>query len=165
MSDRAGDFFDKAIEYAEAALEIKKGTDAYTILSHSISANCTAKNTAYILGNGLKVRSLARKAIKLDYSNGTAHFLAAAQDLYAPWPFSKLRSGRKQLLSILNDKYIRLEDHDRHLIFAAIGHSYFRQKKWAKSAEWFKKCREIYPDNTIARYMLEKIEAKQKKKK
>lgn len=37
----AGAAFDKAIEYAQAALKIREGSDAYTIYSHSISATGT----------------------------------------------------------------------------------------------------------------------------
>ena len=150
----AGAAFDKAIEYAQAALKIREGSDAYTIYSHSISANCTAKSWTYILGNALKVRSYAKKAVNLDYSNGTAQFLVVAQDVYAPWPIGKVRSGRKKMLDILNDKYIRIENQDRLLISAAIGYSYFKQKKWNNAIEWYNKALEVYPYNYSAHQML-----------
>lgn len=150
----AGAAFDKAIEYAKAALEIKEGSDAYTIYSHSISANCTAKSWTYILGNALKVRSFAKKAVNLDYSNGMAQFLVVAQDVYAPWPIGKVRSGRKKMLAILNDKYIRIEKQERLLISAAIGYSYFKQKKWNDAIEWYNKALEVYPYNFSAHQML-----------
>ncbi len=160
----AGAAFDKAIEYGHAALEIKKGSDAYSIISHSISANCTAKNWTYILGNALKVRSYAKKAVNADYSNGTAQFLVVAQDVYAPWPIGKVRSGRKKMLSILKDKYIRVEDQDLHLICAAIGYSYFKQKKWSQAIEWYDKALEVYPYNFSAHQMLGTINSRKSKK-
>lgn len=160
----AGAAFDKAIEYGQAALDIKKGSDAYSIVSHSISANCTAKNWTYILGNALKVRSYAKKAVNLDYSNGTAQFLVVAQDVYAPWPIGKVRSGRRKMLSILKDKYIRVEDQDLHLICAAIGYSYFKQKKWANAIEWYNKALEVYPYNFSSHQMLGTINKRKNKK-
>ncbi|MDE7290853.1 MAG: tetratricopeptide repeat protein [Treponemataceae bacterium] len=159
----AGAAFDKAIEYGHAALEIKKGSDAYSIISHSISANCTAKNWTYILGNALKVRSYAKKAVSADYSNGTAQFLVVAQDVYAPWPIGKVRSGRKKMISILKDKYVRVEDQDTLLICAAIGYSYFKQKKWNQAIEWYNKALEVYPYNYSAHQMLGTINRRKSK--
>lgn len=150
----AGAAFDKAIEYAKAALKIREGSDAYAIYSHAISANCTAKSWSYILGNALKVRSYGRKGVNLDYSNGLAHFLAVAQDIYAPWPIGKTRAGRKKMIDILNDKYIRVEKQERLLISAAIGYSYFKQKKWSNAIEWYNKALEVYPYNFSAHQML-----------
>lgn len=160
----AGAAFDKAIEYGHAALEIKKGSDAYSVISHSISANCTAKNWTYILGNALKVRSYAKKAVSADYSNGTAQFLVVAQDVYAPWPIGKVRSGRRKMISILKDKYIRVEDQDLHLICAAIGYSYFKQKKWNQAIEWYDKALEVYPYNYSVHQMLGTINRRKSKK-
>lgn len=164
FNDEAGGYFDRGIEKAKAALEIKAGSDAYSILAHLISANCTTKNTSYILANGLKVRANAKKGVKKDYSNGTAHFLVVAQDAYAPWPFCKIQSSRKKFLSILDDKYIRLEDFDRIVIYEAIGYGFFRQKKWDKAAEWYNKVLAEYPANYTSNDMLKKIAEKKASK-
>lgn len=165
MNKIAGNYFDKSIEYAEAALEIKKGSDAYSMLSQAISMNCTTKTMSYILGNGLKVRSNARKAVKKDYSNGTAQYLVIAQDAYAPWPFGKPRTGRNKLIALLDDKYVRIEKADKQMILSAIGYTFFKQKKWDKAIEWYKKLLEVYPNNYVAKNMMKKCQDKKAGKK
>ena len=156
INDVAGRYFDMAIEKCQKALEIRKGSDGYSTLAQCISMNCTAKNVAYVLANGLKVRAYAKKAVALDYSNGLGQFMIIAQDAYAPWPFCKLRSSRKALLRILDDKYIRIERFDYQMIYAAVGYTFYKQKKWDKSIEWNKKILELYPMNFAARQMIKK---------
>ena len=165
INDKAGEYFDKAIEECNEALKIKRGSDAYSTLAQAISMNCTAKNVAYVLANGLKVRANAKKAVALDYSNGLGQFMAIAQDAYAPWPFCKLRSSRKALIRILNDQYIRIDRPDAQMIYAAIGYTFYKQKKWDKAIEWYKKILEIYPMNFTARQMIKKIEDRKAGKK
>ena len=165
INDTAGSYFDKAINECKQALEIRKGSDAYSTLAQAISMNCTAKNVAYVLGNGLKVRANAKKAVALDYSNGLGQFMVIAQDAYAPWPFCKLRSSRKALLRVLDDKYIRIERADAQMIYAAIGYTFYKQKKWDKAIEWYKKIFELYPQNYTARQMIKKIEDRKAGKK
>ena len=156
VNDKAGRCFDKAIEECQRALEIKKGSDAYAALAQAISMNCTAKNVSYVLANGLKVRANAKKAVALDYSNGLGQFMVIAQDAYAPWPFCKLKSSRKALIRILGDPYIRIERFDAQMIYAAIGYTFYKQKKWDKAIEWYNKILEIYPMNFTARQMIKK---------
>ena len=165
INDKAGRFFDKSIEECKQALDIKKGSDAYSSLAQAISMNCTAKNVSYILANGLKVRSNAKKSVAMDYSNGLGQFMVIAQDAYAPWPFCKLRSSRKALLRLLNDQYVRIERFDAQMIYAAIGYTFYKQKKWDKAIEWYKKILELYPMNFTARQMIKKIEDRKAGKK
>ena len=160
LNEKAGRYYDMAIEKCNEALQIRKGSDAYSTLAQAISMNCTAKNVAYVLQNGLKVRANAKKAVALDYSNGLGQFMIIAQDAYAPWPFCKLRSSRKALIRIVNDKYIRIERFDAQMIYAAIGYTFYRQKKWDKAIEWYKKILEIYPMNLAARQMIKKSQDK-----
>ena len=165
VNDKAGSYFDKAIDECNQALKIKKGSDAYSTLAQAISMNCTAKNVSYVLANGLKVRANAKKAVALDYSNGLGQFMVIAQDAYAPWPFCKLRSSRKALLRVLDDKYIRIERFDYQMIYAAIGYTFYKQKKWDKAIEWYEKILDLYPQNYSARQMIRKIQDRKAGKK
>ncbi len=165
INDKAGEYFDKAIAECNDALKIRKGSDAYSTLAQAISMNCTAKNVAYVLKNGLKVRANAKKAAALDYSNGLAQFMIIAQDAYAPWPFCKLKSSRKALIRILDDPYIRIERADAQMIYAAIGYTFYKQKKWDKAIEWYNKIFEIYPQNFAAKQMIRKIQDRKAGKK
>lgn len=165
LNEKAGRYYDMAIEKCNEALKIRRGSDAYSTLAQAISMNCTAKNVSYVLANGLKVRANAKKAVALDYSNGLGQFMIIAQDAYAPWPFCKLRSSRKALIRVVNDKYIRIERFDAQMIYAAIGYTFYRQKKWDKAVEWYKKILEIYPMNLAARQMIKKSQDRKAGKK
>lgn len=165
INDKAGEYFDKAIAECNNALKIRKGSDAYSTLAQAISMNCTAKNVAYVLKNGLKVRANAKKAAALDYSNGLAQFMIIAQDAYAPWPFCKLKSSRKALIRILDDPYIRIERADAQMIYAAIGYTFYKQKKWDKAIEWYEKILDLYPQNFAAKQMIRKIQDRKAGKK
>lgn len=169
VNEIAGRFYDSGIEHALKAMEIKDGTDAPTIYAHCISANCTAKTVSYVLANGLKVRKFAKIAVKRDYSNGTAHFLASAQDAYAPAPFNKLKRARKEFLSYLNDDAIRMEKFDYLNIYSGIAYTYYKKNKFNDALTWYKKALEIYPNNYSVLEMIGKInklvEKKNKKKK
>lgn len=157
-NELAAEHYDEGIKLASSAYKIKNGSDALSIWAHCISANCTAKNVLYILGNGLKVRSYARRAVKIDYSNGTAHFLASAQDAYAPKPFNKAVKARKEVLSYLNDDSIRMEEFDLFNMYYTVAYTYFLKKRYSQATKWFQKCLEIYPNNISTNRMLENIQ-------
>ena len=157
VNELAGKYFDKSIELCEEALKIKEGSDAYTTLAFSISANCTAKNVLYIIGNGLKVKNYAKKALKTDPENGTALFLVWAQDIYAPKPFCRLNSGRDEMIKILNDDKVLKEDFDFYYLESSVAFSYFRQNEFEKAREWYEKSIEKYPDNYLVNCQLKKI--------
>lgn len=161
-NELAVEHYDKGIEYASAACKIKNGSDALSIWAQCISQNCTVKNVLYILMNGLKVRSYSKKAVKADYSNGTAHLYASAQDAYAPKPFNKAKKARKEILSYLNDPSIRREEYDTFDMCYAVGYTYYLKKKYSQATEWFNKCLEIYPNNVSANNMLKEIAALKK---
>ncbi len=168
VNEEAGKYFDSGIEHALNAMRIKDGTDAPAVYSHCISANCTAKTVSYVLANGLKVRKYAKIAVKKDWSNGTAHFLASAQDAYAPFPFCKLKRSRKEFLSYLNDPSIRIERFDYLNIYSGIAYTYYKKKKYSECLSWYNKALEIYPGNYSLHKMIDninrKIEQKKKKK-
>lgn len=157
VNSRAGKYFDNAISYAQQALKIKAGTDAYAIHSQAISANCTAKSVAYVIGNGLSVGNIAKKAIKADPKNGNAAFLAAAQDIYAPKPFDNITKGRNAMLKILDDSSMVLESFDKFNIYSSIGFSYMRQNNNDEARAWFKKCQAIYPQNYSVKQFLSQM--------
>ncbi len=160
VNEIAGKYFDKGIEYANTAVKIKSGSDSLSILSHLISANCTAKNVAYILFNGLKVRSYAKEAVNLDYSNGTAHFLVSAQDAYAPKPFNRAQKARKEIFSYLEDDSIRKEEFDYFNLYSTVGYTYSLNKNYEEAVEWYKKALEIYPENVSTKKLLVKAQNK-----
>lgn len=157
-NSKAASFYDSSIESAKKALKIKEGSDAYSVLAQAISANCTAKNVLYIIANGLSVRKYAKLSQKIDMSNGTAHFLAAAQDIYAPAPFAKIKSGRDNMQTSLADKNVSFEKFDLFNIYSSIAYSYQRQKNKEEAFVWYKKCLELYPDNVSVNNLSNKMQ-------
>lgn len=143
----AARYFDQAIENSKKALKLRKGSDAYTLLASGISANCTAKNTGYIISNGAKVNTYASKAIHLDSTNGTARYIGTCQNVYAPAPFSNVEEGRKKMLSYLDTYDVNNEKFDVFNILSAIGYCCQRQKKYSDAIFWYQESLKLYPDN------------------
>lgn len=154
---QAAKYFDQSIDLGKEALKIQKGTDAYALLCNGISANCIAKNSAYIIANGLKVNTYAKKAVTQDYSNGTAHYLGSCQNIYAPAPFCKLKDGMSKMDMYLSVPYIHKEKFDVFNILSAIGYCHQRMGNIDEAILWYEKSLEIYPDNVSVNRLLKKI--------
>lgn len=154
---QAARYFDQTIELCKQALKLKKGTDAYSLLCNGISANCTAKNSAYIIRNGIKVSTYSKKSAAIDFSNGTAHYLGNCQNIYAPAPFCNLEEGVNKMKNYLDNCYINIEKFDRFYILSAIGFGYQRLGKIDEAVLWYEKSLEIYPENYSINRTLKKI--------
>lgn len=154
---QAARYFDQAIDLGKQALKIQKGSDAYALLCNGISANCIAKNTAYIIANGLKVNSYAKKAVQANYSNGTAYYLGNCQNVYAPAPFCKVKDGKTRMSSLLETPYIKNEKFDVFNILSAIGYCCQRMDEKEEAIQWYEKSLEIYPDNVSVNRLLKKL--------
>lgn len=161
----AAKYFDQTIDMCKAALKIKKGSDAYSLICNGISANCTAKNTAYIIRNGIKVSSYAKKSITEDFSNGTAHYLETCQSIYAPSPFCSIEEGQKRMKSYLENCYIQNEKFDVFYILSAIGYSCQRLNQNDEALLWYGKSLEIYPENVSVNRLVKKLKETNKDRK
>ncbi len=153
----AATYFDKAISYAEKALAIHAGSDAYLIMAMSISSNCTVKKTSYVIGNGLKVASLSKKALALDAKNASACYYQYAQDLYAPEFFANYKRGYQKMYDFLNNSELTFETFDRFNFMTAIGYSFYKRKDFKTAIEWYQKALEIYPQNSSVQKMLKTL--------
>lgn len=153
----AANHFDKTIEYAKQALEIKEGSDAYTVYAMAISSNCTVKNSSYVINNGLKVGSFSKKALQLDSKNATACYYQYAQDLYAPAFFANYKRGYTKMLNFYNNENLRKEKIDEYFFLTGIAYSFYKTKKPEQAIEWYKKSLEIYPQNKFARNMIDSL--------
>ena len=154
---KAAECFDAAIELAKKALKINKGSDAYCLIANGISANCTAKNTSYIINNGLKVCKYARKAIKEDSSNGTALYLNSCQNIYAPAPFCKINEGKEQMSLVFNSDNIHKEKFDNFYLMMGIGYASYRKKNFSEAKKWYEECLKIYPQNITVNKLMKKL--------
>ena len=165
LNKLAAKYFDKTIDLCRDALKIKKGTDAYSLICNGISANCTAKNTAYIIRNGIKVSSYAKKSITQNFSNGTAHYLESCQSVYAPVPFCNVEEGKKRMISYLDNCYIQNEKFDTFYILSAIGYSCQRLNQNDEALLWYGKSLEIYPENVSVNRLVKKLNETNKDRK
>lgn len=151
---KAGSYFDKCIEYAQQALKVRSGADAYLIYAMAISSNCTVKTSSYVIGNGLKVASFSKKALALDPYNATACYYQYAQDLYAPAFFANYKRGYQKMYQFYNDENLRKEKNDIYFFITGIAYSYYKRGMNSEAVEWYKESLKIYPDNTFALKMI-----------
>ena len=154
---QAAHFFDSGIEHAKKALKLKTGTDAELIYTMCISSNCTVKNTAYLFANGLKVASIAKKAIKLDPKNAGAYYYQYAQDLYAPEFFANYKRGYQKMSEYFSDENLYFELFERFNFMTAIAYAFYKLGDMQNSIEWYKKALLIYPGNSNANQMITTI--------
>ena len=145
------------IEHAKKALKLKTGTDAELIYTMCISSNCTVKNTAYLFANGLKVASIAKKAIKLDPKNAGAYYYQYAQDLYAPEFFANYKRGYQKMSEYFSDENLYFELFERFNFMTAIAYAFYKLGDMQNSIEWYKKALLIYPGNSNANQMITTI--------
>ena len=66
QNEKAIVYFDKAIELCQQILKKTEIVDAYLILADSISQNCSIKPKSYGFSQGTKIRSNAKKALKIN---------------------------------------------------------------------------------------------------
>lgn len=158
--DAAGALFDSGIEKALKAYKMTKGADAALIYVMCISSNCTVKKTSYVLGNGLKVASYAKKSIAVDPTISTSYYYMTCQDIYAPPFFANLPRGLKKMTQFLNDPALSFDRFDYFNFSTAIGDDYFKQGNVEQAVEWYKKALSYYPQNKSVKKALEKALAK-----
>lgn len=152
-------WFEQAVEISKKAMEVKQGADAMSIYAQAVSACCTVKTVAYVLGNGLKIGQYAKKAVKIDPLNGTAWFSVNAQDVYAPGIFGNANRGRKTMLQYLNDETLIKEKFDYFNFTCAVAYTYFRQHNYKDAIVWYRKCQDIFPNNYAIFDLVAKCEA------
>lgn len=155
--EQAASHFDSAISFAQAALKIHEGPDAYVIYAMGISSNCTVKNSSYVINNGLKVGSFSKKALQLDAQNATACYYQNAQDLFAPPFFANYKRGYNKMLSFYNNENLRKEKFDTYYFITAIAFSFYKTNNKENALIWYKKSLEIYPKNSFALKMIKEL--------
>lgn len=155
-------YFDKSIEHALKAMKIRgeNASDAMVIYTQAVSANCTVRPIAYVLGNGLKISQYAKKALKVDPTNGTACFSYHAQDAYAPGIFGNANRGRKFMTEYLEDENLVKEKFDLFNFTCAIAYTYYRQNKFEDALVYYKKCQEYFPGNYAIKDLINKCNTK-----
>lgn len=151
---KAAALFDSGIAHAQKAMKIENRSDAILIYVMCLSSNCTVKPTSYVIGNGLKVQSYAKKAIAADSKNGTAYFYQWAQDLYAPEFFANYKRGYQKMYESYSNKELNFEKFDSFNFLMAIGDSFLKRKDKESALVWYNKAKALYPNNTTLNKIL-----------
>jgi tetratricopeptide (TPR) repeat protein len=157
QNEKAIVYFDKAIELCQQILEKTEIVDAYLILADSISQNCSIKPKSYGFSQGTKIRSNAKKALKIDPKNGTAMNLYNSQNIFTPSPVCNYKEGMQIVDELLNSNKYNMEKPDIFNALSAKAYCYFAQDKKEESIFWYKKALEIYPNNIAVVEFLEEI--------
>ncbi|WP_428770455.1 hypothetical protein V1L52_01100 [Treponema sp. HNW] len=159
--EKAGFYYDRALETIQKALSIKEGPEALLIQGENISQNCAVKPVSYAMSNGLKVGKLAQQVIDADPKNGAAMHLLHARHVYAPSPFHNHRKGIKEMKRILEIPGIKLENDDTFNITSAIAYAYIQLEKYKDALEWIEKALAVYPSNFFALDLKKQAETKE----
>ena len=66
---------------------------------------------------------MAKKALDLSPTYGTAYFLTNTQNIFTPPPFGNLEEGMKSLVSLLDDNIYKMDKADYYNGFPARGYA------------------------------------------
>ena len=148
--DEAAAFYERGMNYAQEALDLKPSPEGWQMLAENISQSCAVRSTAWAVSNGLKVERYAKNALNMDSGNTAAQYMIAARYVYAPAPFHNFKKGIQMMEAIIDGFDSRLQKDDRFNVLSAIGYAYYQQKMKTDAKIWFIKALEIYPDNKFA---------------
>jgi len=153
-NDKAAAYYAEGIKWAQKALEIKSGSEAYQMLAENISQSCAVNSTSYAMANGLNVEKYSKKALEIDKKNAAARIMLAARWIYPPWPLYDYKKGIEMMTVIPQE--CNYEKDDLFNVYIAIGFAYVQQKKYSLAKPWLLKCLELYPTNKFAQSLLAK---------
>ncbi len=149
-NDLAGERYDKGLEYAQKALDIREDEEALLMYAENLSQNCAVKPTSYAIANGLRIGGYAKDALKINEKNGAALYLLSAQHIYAPSPFHNHRKGIKEMNEILELPNVVIEKDDNFNLTSAIAYGHIERKEYDEALPWIEKALKVYPNNFFA---------------
>ncbi len=150
QNDLAGKYYDKGLEYAQKALDLKEDEDALLMYAENLSQNCAVKSTGYAMTHGLSIGGYAKDVLKINDLNAAAMYLTSAQHIYAPAPFHNHKKGIREMKEILDTPNIQLEKDDEFNLTSAIAYGYIQRKEYNEALPWIEKALIIYPSNFFA---------------
>lgn len=157
MNKKAAECFDRAIETCEKILKMEEMVEAYVVYADSVSQNCAVKSKGYAMMQGSKIKSMAKKALKLDPTYGAAKYLENSQNIFTPAPFNNYEEGMKVLDTLLDTNQFRMDKSDRYSALSARAYGYLQQGMKEEALYWYNKALEIYPRNVAVLEILPTI--------
>jgi tetratricopeptide (TPR) repeat protein len=141
--------YQNGLDIAAASVKASPTADGHRMMAENISRLCTLKSTAWVIANGTKVASNARKALGYDPRNAASAFMIAARWIYAPAPFSNVKKGIKDMNDILSGKY-DLQKDDYFNVYYSLAYAYNRIKRHDDVKPWLDQALAVYPTNRDA---------------
>jgi tetratricopeptide (TPR) repeat protein len=141
--------FQRGLDYANMSVKINPTSEGYRMMAENISQLCTLNSTAWVIANGLKVETYAKKGLEYDKRNAACGYLIAARWIYAPAPFNNVKKGINQMEQILSGPY-DLQKDDWFNIYYSIAYGYNLIKQPDKTKLWLEKSLSVYPENKDA---------------
>ena len=143
--DVAIDYFQSSMDLAEKSIQIKETAQGHLAYAESLAQICTLKSTSYLITNGLKVGTIAKKALKLDNRLGAARYLVCSIIAYAPVPFRNFSKAEKIYLEILEKD--NLDEEDCFNVYISLGYIHYQKEDFTEADKWFNLAAKIYPNN------------------
>ncbi|MDR1149463.1 MAG: hypothetical protein LBK66_12620, partial [Spirochaetaceae bacterium] len=147
--DKARLNFQQGFDYANMSVKINPSSEGYRMMAENISQLCTLNSTIWVIANGLKVETYAKKGLGYDKRNAACAYLIAARWIYAPAPFGNVKKGINQMEQILSGSYDPQKD-DLFNVYYSIAYGYNRIKQPDKTKFWLEKSMSVYPENKNA---------------
>lgn len=157
MEKKAMECFDRAIDTCKDILKREEMVEAYVVYADAVSQNCSIKPKTYAMTQGSKIKSMAKKALKLDPTNGTARYLENSQNIFTPAPFNNYEEGMEVLNTLLDTDQYRMDNFDRYSALSARAYGYLQQGMNEDALYWYNKALEIYPKNVAVLEILPTI--------
>ena len=144
-NSKAIDYFQSSMDLAQEENQIKETAQGYLAYAESLAQICTLKPTGYLIANGLKVGTIAKKALKLDNRLGAARYLVCSIIAYAPVPFRNFSKAEDIYLEILHKD--NLDEEDFFNVYKSLGYIHYQKKEFREADKWFNLAAKIYPNN------------------
>ncbi len=157
-NQKAIDYFKNSMDLAEKSIELQPTAQGYLALGESLAQICPIMPTSYLVSNGLKVGTIAKKALKLDTHLGAARYLVCSIIAYAPVPFRNFSKAEKIYLEILKND--NLDEEDCFNVYKSLGYIHYQRKDFQEADKWFNLAAKIYPNNKF----LQSLQSREYKK-
>ena len=142
---KAVSHFEKANEFAEKALNEKSSSKAHTLLAKSYMRQFDHKSIIYTIRFGNKTLNFLNRAVEMDDSNYRAYNALGQYLYFAP----KIGGGdKKRAVKVLKKALASENDYDNFISNMWLG-IIMRESEndTVKAKKYFKKAKEIYPEN------------------
>lgn len=144
-NSKAIDYFQNSMNLAESDYQVNETAQGYLAYAESLAQICRLMPTSYLIANGLKVGTIAKKALKLDNRLGAARYLVCSIIAYGPVPFRNFSKAEKLYLEILEND--NLDEEDCFNVYISLGYIQYQKKEFTEADKWFDLAAKIYPYN------------------